>query len=269
MNDSKFLDNLKSYDKEALASNTKLTGKLQKYIKRDDFHPDKVQNVSKAATSLCCWVRAMDIYSRVAREIEPKKAKLKEAEDSLAEAMDKLSIKKKELKIILDNVAALEAKLEDAKRKAAKLEADAQDCVVKLDRAEKLLAGLGNESVRWKKASTILENNLKFVIGNMVAAGAFISYAGPFTAEFRKDLVDKWIAQAKEVDLTTDPAWKCADVLVDPAEVRGWNIHGLPADDLSIENGIMVTRGRRWPLMIDPQGQANRWIRRMAKTKVS
>lgn len=39
----------------------------------------------------------------------------KAAEDALAEAMDKLSIKKKELKIILDNVAALEAKLEGAK----------------------------------------------------------------------------------------------------------------------------------------------------------
>ena len=29
----------------------------------------------------------------------------------------------------------------------------------------------------------------------------------------------------------------------------------------------MVTRGRRWPLMIDPQGQANRWIRNMGKDR--
>lgn len=27
----------------------------------------------------------------------------------------------------------------------------------------------------------------------------------------------------------------------------------------------MVTRGRRWPLMIDPQAQANQWIRNMEK----
>lgn len=29
----------------------------------------------------------------------------------------------------------------------------------------------------------------------------------------------------------------------------------------STENGIINTMGRRWPLMIDPQGQANRWTR--------
>ena len=171
MNDTKFLDNLKSYDKDALAMNAKLTQKLQKYIKREDFVPEKVKSVSAAAMSLCLWVRAMDIYGRVSREIEPKKAKLKVAEDSLAAAEEKLSIKKAELKLVMDNVASLEAQLDAAQRKAAQLEADAQDCVVKLDRAEKLLAGLGNESVRWNAASEVLEKNLKFVIGNIVLAG--------------------------------------------------------------------------------------------------
>ena len=32
-----------------------------------------------------------------------------------------------------------------------------------------------------------------------------------------------------------------------------------------IENAIFVTRSRRWPLMIDPQTQANRWIKNLQK----
>ncbi|CAJ1382663.1 unnamed protein product, partial [Effrenium voratum] len=267
MNDTKFLDNLKSYDKDALAMNQKLTQKLQKYIKRDDFVVEKVKSVSAAATSLCMWVRAMDIYGRVSREIEPKKAKLKVAEDSLASAEEKLAIKKAELKMVMDNVASLEAQLAAAQKKAAQLEADAEDCVVKLDRAEKLLAGLGSESVRWNAASEVLEKNLKFVIGNIVLAGGFIAYTGPFTAEFRRSLVSKWKTEADSVGLICDPHWKAADVLVDPAEVRTWNIQSLPSDDLSIENALMVTRGRRWPLMIDPQGQANRWVRNLGKER--
>lgn len=34
--------------------------------------------------------------------------------------------------------------------------------------------------------------------------------------------------------------------------IREWNINGLPNDDLSIENGIVMFKARRWPLMIDP-----------------
>ncbi|CAJ1350985.1 unnamed protein product [Effrenium voratum] len=265
MNDSGFLQSLKDYDKDALAGNAKLTQKLQKYVKREDFQPDQVKKVSNAATSLCMWVRAMDVYARVARSIEPKKEKLKGAEDALAAAEGKLQAKKKELKAVQDNVAELQSQLSSARTKAEKLEQDAETCKVKLGRAEKLLAGLGNESVRWDAASKILEKNIKFVMGDIALAAGFVAYAGPFTAEFRAGLVGRWLSTAQEVNLTADPAWKCADTLCEPAEIREWNIKSLPSDDLSIENGLLVTRGRRWPLMIDPQGQGNRWIRNMKK----
>lgn len=42
--------------------------------------------------------------------------------------------------------------------------------------------------------------------------------------------------------------------LGDPVKIRAWNIFGLPVDNFSVENGIIVFSARRWPLMIDPQG---------------
>ena len=36
-------------------------------------------------------------------------------------------------------------------------------------------------------------------------------------------------------------------------QVRAWNIAGLPSDTVSVENAIIISKARRWPLMIDPQ----------------
>ena len=49
-------------------------------------------------------------------------------------------------------------------------------------------------------------------------------------------------------------------------QVRDWNIQGLPRDSFSVENGVIVTRASRWPLMIDPQCQAMKWIKSMEGT---
>ncbi len=48
---------------------------------------------------------------------------------------------------------------------------------------------------------------------------------------------------------------------------RRWLAAGLPNDAASVENGIMVAHARRWPLMIDPQRQANKWVRSMERAR--
>jgi dynein heavy chain len=54
-------------------------------------------------------------------------------------------------------------------------------------------------------------------------------------------------------------------VLGDPIAIRNWTMQGLPSDTFSIENAIIQSKTRRWPLFIDPQGQANKWLRQMGK----
>lgn len=56
-----------------------------------------------------------------------------------------------------------------------------------------------------------------------------------------------------------------ADTLGNPMQIRSWSLSGLPTDNFSVENGIIVTNARRWSLMIDPQGQANKWIKNMER----
>ena len=57
--------------------------------------------VSKAAYGLCCWVRAMESYDRVAKVVEPKKAKLAAAEEQLDIVMTALRGKQAKLQVHL------------------------------------------------------------------------------------------------------------------------------------------------------------------------
>lgn len=78
LGDSNFLKRLLEYDKENIKP--QILAKLQKYINNPDFVPEKVEKVSKACKSMCMWVRAMDLYSRVVKVVEPKRRKLRAAQ---------------------------------------------------------------------------------------------------------------------------------------------------------------------------------------------
>ena len=85
----------------------------------------------------------------------------------------------------------------------------------------------------------------------------------PFDSVYRQKLVQGWLTTVKEQGVDFSEDFSFAKFLAKATDVRDWNIKGLPADPFSTENGVMVTRGTRWPLMIDPQGQANKWIKNM------
>lgn len=44
--------------------------------------------------------------------------------------------------------------------------------------------------------------------------------------------------------------------------IREWTLEGLSNDALSIDNGVIATKCERWPLFIDPQGEAFKWIKK-------
>ena len=89
-----------------------------------------------------------------------------------------------------------------------------------------------------------------------------MSYCGPFNQEFRDYIVTKKLtADLKKKDVPCSPSLDVISLLVDVSETSDWALAGLPGDPLSIQNGIVVTRSSRYPLLIDPQGQAIKWIR--------
>jgi len=258
---SDFMDLLLNYDKDNM--DPKRVKVLTKYTAMPDFTPETVGKVSKAAKGLCMWCRAMEVYNRVAKEVEPKKAKLAAANATLAKAMAALKEKQDALKEVQDKVASLEEQLDQAMVDKKSLADQAALCEARLGRAGKLTDALGSEQVSWTEQVGQLNEQLKLLVGDVFLGAACVAYYGPLTGGYRKEIVAQWTESCKSSGIPVSPSFSLVNTLSKAVEVREWNINGLPTDEVSIDNGVLVKTGQRWPLMIDPQMQANRWIKNM------
>ncbi|KAM7393703.1 hypothetical protein PAMP_020556 [Pampus punctatissimus] len=259
LGDANFLRRLTDYDKDNIKPQILL--KLQKYINNPDFIPEKVEKVSKACRSMCMWVRAMDLYSRVLKEVGPKREKLAKAQEELDITMATLREKQQKLQEVENQIKVLQDQFESSINEKEDLVNTMALTQARLTRAGKLTSALGDEQVRWEESVAQFEQEIINVVGNVFIAAACVAYCGAFTSHYRQLLIDQWIIQCQELNIPISSSFSLINILGDPYVIRQWNTEGLPRDAVSTENGILVTEGRRWPLMIDPQDQANRWIR--------
>lgn len=108
LGDPSFMNKLMEFDKDKLDEG--VLKKVAKFTSMPDFVPDVIGKVSGAARGLCLWVRAMETYGNVAKDVAPKRAKLKAAQDNLAKKQAALKTAQDTLAIVLAKVQALKEK---------------------------------------------------------------------------------------------------------------------------------------------------------------
>ncbi|KAJ3105519.1 Dynein heavy chain 6, axonemal [Phlyctochytrium planicorne] len=261
LSDPQFMRKMTEYDKDNIPDS--ISKKLRKYVENPSFNMEAVEKVSKACKSMVMWVIAMDIYSRVFKEVAPKKKRLEEAQTSLEVTRSKLMEKTAALQEVENQLNKLKEKYETSIKSKKTLAEKMEETTRRLARASQLTLALADEQIRWTESIQSLNDRLDALVGNIFLCAAAVAYFGAFTSTYRQELVHSWIRKCQDIGIPVSESFSFIENLADPSIVRDWNIQGLPADALSTENGILVTRGRRWPLMIDPQGQANKWIRNM------
>lgn len=263
LNDPNFLTELINYQIEKMTD--AILKKVERYCTDPEFQPEKVGKVSLAAKSLCMWVRAMEKYGHIWREVAPKQQAVKEAEANLQSKTKALQEATQKLKEAEEQVAQLKADYEQLVTKKDNYRAEAENTAIKLERAQKVVVGLASEKARWEKSITDYEAAFTNLPGDCLLAAAFLSYCGPLTSDYRTQLKNNWLKKVKQVGVSTSNDFNFATFMAPAVEIREWNLQGLPTDPFSSENGVLVTRTKLWPVMIDPQGQANRWIKTMEK----
>lgn len=255
----KFLDSLLNFDRDNISD--AIISRIQPYIDSEAFTPQAIAKVSKACTSICLWVRAMFKYHHVAKGVAPKRAALKAAEDELKETEFILKEARGRLQSCKDRIAGLQVKYDECIRRQQELENKSNLCEARLVRADKLIGGLSSEKGRWADIISDLEILAGNLIGNVFCSSGIVAYLGPFIGEYRQDMYAEWVKHLEELKVPHTEQPNLVDTFGDPVKIRNWHIFGLPKDSLSVENAVIVQFSRRWPLFVDPQGQANKWIK--------
>ncbi|XP_044749962.1 dynein axonemal heavy chain 1-like [Coccinella septempunctata] len=258
-----FLSSLMNFDKDSITE--EMIEKLTKYVNDEGFQPEKIAKISKACTSLCMWVHAMYKFYFVNKSVAPKKAALKQAEEDLAKTMAALAEAKKRMKAVMDGLEILQKQLAEKIAFKEEKEQSIGLCEERMNRAVRLLTGLGDERVRWIGTIENIEASIVNVTGDILLSAGAIAYLTPFTDKYRRGLLSEWIELVGEKKIPHSENYDTVLTLGEPVTIRSWQLSGLPRDYLSTENAVLVSCSKRWPLFIDPQGQANKWVKNMEK----
>lgn len=116
-----------------------------------------------------------------------------------------------------------------------------------------MISGLEGEKIRWTETVKTLGERQTLLVGDCLIGAGMVSYAGPFTSLYRLELEEEWRSHIDRLGIKHSPMVSMKGVLGDDVIITMWTVAGLPNDNLSIENGIIMFKSRRWPLMIDPQ----------------
>lgn len=250
-NPNKFLQEVKDFNGENIEE-WKLE-MIKPQLGDPNFNEQYMKSKSIAASYLCAWVVNIAKFNTIYKKVKPLQdaaaaaqatADAKQAELAIAEA------KKKEAE---DKVDALKAQLAEAEAAKKRVEDEAQELQDQLDLANRLVGGLADENTRWASNVVQYSAERETMIGDALVSSAFVSYIGPFSANFRSKLwKDEWLPDISERKIPVTEGIDPLAVLATPADQAVWKGEGLPADRVSLENAAVVVSCNRYPLLIDP-----------------
>ncbi|KAF8281137.1 dynein, axonemal, heavy polypeptide 5 [Trypanosoma cruzi] len=266
--DSGTLDNLRSFgENQKDYINEETCELLLPYLWMEDFTQERARKASGNIAGLCTWVRSMYKYINIAKIVAPKREKLRIATIKLRVANKKKEEQEEELARVTAEVERYNQQLAEENAKKQALEDDATRTKQRMDSANGLIDALSGERERWTRQSNDFKSLIERLIGDVALSCAFISYCGPFNSEFRHQLLYKnFYVKCRELKIPVTSDINVVKFLVDETTIADWQLEGLPADDHSVQNAIMITTSSKFPLMIDPQGQALNWIRRRTES---
>ena len=223
--------------------------------KASSFEPEKIKRASVATAPLAAWVQAMIKYSSSLEKVKPLEDEKNRMESEIVVSQEKLHQCENELKKLDDQVQKLRLRYEKCTKDAAILEESLRIAEEKLTSAQNLIRQLSGEKSRWMQSQKAIELEVSTVPTAGLLAAGYITYLGSANESKRSEILSEWLGIVKL------PQFKFTTFMKSESEMLKWKSEGLPADDLSMENAIMLLHSNKTPLIVDPSTQATEWLK--------
>ncbi|XP_001636057.2 cytoplasmic dynein 1 heavy chain 1 isoform X2 [Nematostella vectensis] len=231
-----------------------------KYLSNPDYTFEKANRASQACGPLVKWAIAQLQYADMLNRVEPLRNELK----SLEMEAQASKIKAEEISRV---ISELERSISQYKEEYAALISQAQAIKTdlsavedKVSRSTALLRSLSVERQRWEAGSNAFQTQMGTIVGDVLLSSAFLAYGGYFDQQYRQNLFSTWAQHLQQANIQFRPDIARVEYLSTADDRLKWQANSLPADDLCTENAIMLQRFNRYPLIIDPSGQATEFI---------
>ncbi|KAF4654456.1 hypothetical protein FOZ61_008250 [Perkinsus olseni] len=232
--------------------------RVEGYLKSSAWDMERIERASRAAGPLAQWVKSQISYGKMLQSIGPLRAEVAELE-----AQQKVSSEK--LRANSELLEKLEREIEQYKDEYAQLISEGQSIRVEMEevsamckRSSDLLASLASEKDRWEMQKETYRTQSGTIIGDTVLGAAFCTYSGFCEHAYREQLHKEWyrIFDSTDNGPKINSSLSLIEYLSKPGQRLAWIANQLPNDDLSIQNAIIIDKYIRYPMIVDPSGQA-------------
>uniref|UniRef100_A0A8B9L0C8 Cytoplasmic dynein 2 heavy chain 1 n=1 Tax=Astyanax mexicanus TaxID=7994 RepID=A0A8B9L0C8_ASTMX len=219
------------------------------------FDPKNAKRASAAAAPLAAWVKANVQYSHVLEKIQPLESEQAGLMENLRKTESRKNKLEGQLNSVGEKVLELKEKFQCRTTEAAKLEADVSRAQETISAAEKLIHQLDGEHTRWTTQVDEISEELATLPKRVQLAAAFITYLSAAPEDHRRAKLHTWMENSglQKFDLR--------HFLCSESEQLIWKSEGLPSDDLSMENALVILQSVACPFLIDPSSRATEWLR--------
>ncbi|XP_041430591.1 cytoplasmic dynein 1 heavy chain 1 isoform X2 [Xenopus laevis] len=254
-----FIGNIINFNTEDISD--VIREKMKKnYLSNPSFNYELVNRASLACGPMVKWAIAQLNYADMLKRVEPLRNELQKLEDDAKENQQKANEVEQMIRDLEASIARYKEEYAVLISEAQAIKADLAAVEAKVNRSTALLKSLSAERDRWEKTSETFKNQMSTIAGDCLLSAAFIAYAGYFDQQMRQNLFTTWSHHLQQANIQFRTDIARTEYLSNADERLRWQANSLPADDLCTENAIMLKRFNRYPLIIDPSGQATEFI---------